>query len=55
MIKSAMEVRQQSDYEDVDVVSKEFAEKQLQNVEYIVNLIEEYLKTFHNYQEIPEK
>ena len=32
MIKGAMEVRQQSDYEDFYVVSREFAEKQLQNV-----------------------
>ena len=45
MIKGAMEVRQQSDYEDFYVVSREFAEKQLQNVEYIINLIDDFLKT----------
>jgi uncharacterized protein (UPF0332 family) len=45
MIKGAMEVRQQSDYEDFYVVSREFAEKQLQNVEYIISLIDDYLKT----------
>ncbi len=43
MIKGTMELRQQSDYEDFYIVSKESAEKQLENVEYIVNLIEDYL------------
>ena len=43
MIKGAMEVRQQSDYEDFYVVSKEFAEQQIKNVEYVIGLIDDFL------------
>ena len=43
MIKGAMEVRQQSDYEDFYVVSKEFAEQQIKNVEYVIGLIDNFL------------
>ena len=38
-----MEVRQQSDYEDFYVVSKEFAEQQIKNVEYVIGLIDDFL------------
>ena len=44
MITSAMEIRQKSDYEDFYVVSKSDAVKQIENAEYIVELIAEYLK-----------
>lgn len=44
IITSAMEIRQKSDYEDFYVVSKSDAVKQIENAEYIVELIAEYLK-----------
>ena len=45
MISSAMEIRQKSDYQDFYIVSKNEAEKQIQNAEYIIGLIEEFLKS----------
>ena len=43
MIKAAMEIRHNSDYEDFYIVSKDTAEKQLENAEYIVSLVDAYL------------
>lgn len=44
MIMNAMEIRQKSDYDDFYIISRRDAEKQVENAEYIVGLIEEYLK-----------
>ncbi len=39
-----MEIRQKSDYDDFYIVSRDAAKVQVENAEYIVNLIEDYLK-----------
>lgn len=44
MIMNAMEIRQKSDYDDFYIISRRDAEKQVENAEYIVGLIEEFLK-----------
>lgn len=44
MIKGAMEIRQSSDYEDFYIASKTDAVNQVKDAEYIVGLVEEYLK-----------
>lgn len=44
MIGDAMDCRQKSEYDDFYIVSKDTALKQVENAEYIVGLVEEYLK-----------
>ncbi len=45
IIQDAFEIRTDCDYEDFYVVAKEDVEQQIQNAEYFVSKIEEYLKT----------
>lgn len=45
IIKSAFDMRTESDYEDFYVVPKEDVIKQVQEAEYFVSKIEEYLST----------
>ena len=45
IIQDAFEIRTDCDYEDFYVVAKEDVEQQIQNAEYFVNRIEEYLNT----------
>ena len=44
MITSAMEIRQKSDYDDFYIISRQDAGKQVENADYIVGLVEDYLK-----------
>ncbi len=45
IIQDAFEIRTDCDYEDFYVVAKEDVEQQIQNADYFVNKIEEYLNT----------
>ena len=44
-LKDLSDYRLERAKEDLDRAKREFAEKQLQNIEYIINLIDDYLKT----------
>lgn len=43
IIQNAFEVRQEADYEDFYVISKDDAEKQVENAEKFLNKIKEYI------------
>ncbi len=45
MVQEAFEVRQESDYEDFYVVSKEDSVKQFENAKQLVSTIKEYVET----------
>ena len=45
IIKSAFDMRSDSDYEDFYVVPKEDVVKQVEEAEYFINKVEEYLNT----------
>ena len=44
MIQSAFEVRNDSDYDDFYVISKEEVDQQLENAKVILAAIEEYIR-----------
>ena len=48
MISGAMDFRQKSDYEDFYIVSKDDAQEQLKNAEYIIDLIDSFLSAKWN-------
>ena len=43
-VKNASLIRNQSDYDDFYIASKEEAKEQIENAEYIIKVISEYLK-----------
>lgn len=45
LIQSAFEVRGHADYEDYYEVSREAAQEQINNAEYIISMIQPYLET----------
>jgi uncharacterized protein (UPF0332 family) len=47
-LSTAFNIRQQSDYKDFYIASKEDAEKQINNAEKFISMIKQYLKNFNN-------
>ena len=47
ILKNAFSIRQEADYEDFYVVSKDDADMQIKNAEIFINKVSEYLKNLH--------
>lgn len=47
-MKNAFSIRQESDYEDFYVISRDEAQAQIENAEFFVNKVAEYLSHLQN-------